>query len=275
MQKPSDVLGNLFSDHELFSDPYEPDYAKGGILEKQPKTKVKKLPTQSNEKILSKLWIYFSVSLVLFLAIAGSTGIYLLYRQSVNRMENMDRELVDLRSAMNTDSIRQSKLQKIMAIGTQHNSNLSSVEAYDIASEIYEMSIRYSNLDIDLICAVITHESANTWRPEVISPAGAMGLMQIMPVTGMFLAEYEGISWTDPEDVLYNPVYNIRMGTRLLSALIEQYGLDGALAAYNAGERHASIWLANGKNDDLLWKETREYIPAVLALYDHYLTQTM
>jgi len=244
-------------------------------VDKQSKNRVQKKPIRSEKQILGKLWIYFSVSLIVFLAVAGSAGIYMLYRQSTQRMEKMDRELVDLRSAMNTDSIRQSKLQKIMEIGQDHNSELSSMEVYDIASEIYEMSIRFSNLDVDLICAVITHESANTWNPEVISPAGAMGLMQIMPVTGMFLAEYEGISWTKPDEVLFNPTYNIRMGTRLLSALIKQYGLDGALAAYNAGERHASIWLASGKDDTLLWKETREYIPAVLKLYDHYLAQTM
>lgn len=244
-------------------------------MEKQSKRTVQKKPKRTQKTRTGKIWIYFSLALVIFLAFAGSAGIYLLYRQSVQRMEKMDRELVDLRSAMNTDSIRQNKLQKIMAIALDHNPGLSSVEVYDIASEIYEMSIRYSNLDIDLICAVITHESANTWDPDVISPAGAMGLMQIMPVTGMFLAEYESITWTGPEGVLYNPVHNIRMGTRLLSALISQYGLDGALAAYNAGERHASVWLASGKDDTLLWRETREYIPAVLKLYDHYLAQTM
>lgn len=244
-------------------------------MEKQSKIRVQKTPGQPERQIPKKIWIYLNIALIVILAAAGSAGIYMLYRQSIHRMESMDRELVDLRSAMNTDSIRQNKLQKIMAIARAHNSELSSMDAYDIASEIYEMSIRYSNLDVDLICAVITHESANTWNPDVISPAGALGLMQIMPVTGMFLAEYEDISWSGPEETLTNPVYNIRMGARLLSALIDQYGLDGALAAYNAGERHASIWLANGKNDDFLWKETREYIPAVLKLYDSYLAQTM
>lgn len=244
-------------------------------MKKQSKNRAPKEPIRSEKQILKKIWIYLSILLIAVLAVAGSTGIFMLYRQSVQRMQKVDRELIDLRSAMNTDSIRQSKLQKIMAIAMDHNPNLSSTEVYDIASEIFEMSIRYSNLDVDLICAVITHESASTWNPEVISPAGAMGLMQIMPVTGMFLAEYESISWTDPRNVLLNPVYNIRMGTRLLSALINQYGLDGALVAYNAGERHASVWLANGKNNELLWKETREYIPAVLRLYDHYLTHAL
>ena len=122
---------------------------------------------------------------------------------------------------------------------------------------------------------MITHESANTWKPDIVSPAGAMGLMQIMPVTGIFLANYEDITWTNPQDVLFNAVNNIRMGCRLLSVLIDQYGLDGALAAYNGGEKQASMWLTNGKDDNYLWKETREYIPAVLSLYDNYQNQSL
>ena len=240
---------------------------------KPERVKPQKKPVKKSD--MSRIWITLAYSLFVFILIAVAGSIYLLYQRSLQRMEVVDRELVDLRSAMNTDSVRQHKIQKIMAIAQKHNSKLSSMDLYDIASVIYEMDVRYSNLDVDLICAVITHESANTWRPDIVSPAGAMGLMQIMPVTGLFLAEYEEITWTDPEGVLLNPTYNIRMGCRFLSVLIGQYGLDGALAAYNAGERHASIWLASGKDDTLLWKETRNYIPTILGLYDNYQSQSL
>ena len=52
--------------------------------------------------------------------------------------------------------------------------------------------------------------------------------------------------------------------------LTEQYGLDGALAAYNGGEKQAAIWLENDKDDQYLWAETRNYIPAILTLYGDY-----
>ncbi|HDQ44627.1 MAG TPA: lytic transglycosylase domain-containing protein [bacterium] len=236
------------------------------------KTKARKPKKIKKYKINMK---WFGVATGILILILIATAAYLFHLETIARMEKVDRELVGLRSAMNTDSVRQHKLQKIMEIARRKNPRLNSMEAYDIASEIYEMDIRYSNLDIDLICALITHESANTWRPDIVSPAGAMGLMQIMPVTGMFLAEYEKIAWMTPAEVLFNPVYNIRMGCRLLSVLIDQYGLDGALAAYNAGERHASRWLANNKDDSYLWAETRSYIPAILALYDKYMSQSL
>jgi len=92
--------------------------------------------------------------------------------------------------------------------------------------------------------------------PRIVSKAGAMGLMQVMPVTGMFVANYEGLTWTAPDEILFNPVYNIRLGSRLLSSLIEKYNLEGALIAYNGGEKLAATWLTNGRDSNTLWKET-------------------
>jgi soluble lytic murein transglycosylase len=244
---------------------------------------VKKRPTEQKKdtatkrkKILVRLslpkhWLIFGAGFIILLIFVASVfRMYLSYRNSVHQMNKLGYEIVNLRSAMNIDSVRQYKLQKIMKIITSHNSNLSSSEMYDIANEIYEMSVKYTNLDIDLLCALITHESAGTWDPKIISKAGAMGLMQIMPVTGYFLAESEGLPWTTPEEVLFNPIYNIRAGSRFLAMLLQRYGLDGALAAYNAGEKHASIWIANGKDDHFLWSETREYIPAICKLFNEY-----
>ncbi len=97
-----------------------------------------------------------------------------------------------------------------------------------------------------------------------------MGLMQIMPPTGIFLSENEGIKWTQAEEILYNPIYNIRLGCRYLSSLIEMYQLDGGLAAYNGGPKRAAMWLASGRDDKILYEETRGYIPAILNLYENF-----
>ena len=186
------------------------------------------------------------------------------------RMDRVERALQDMRAALNVDSIRQSNIQKVMALIDKYNSEMRSEKKYEIANEIYEMSVKYTNLDVDLICATITHESAATWDPEVHSNAGAMGLMQIMPATGMYLAKYEDITWTNTETILHNPIYNIRMGTRYLSTLISYYDLEGGLAAYNGGEKLAARWIASNKADGILWAETRDYIPAVKKLYKKF-----
>jgi soluble lytic murein transglycosylase len=209
------------------------------------------------------------VLLILFLSVTT----YIAYKLGTGRMEKLSQEVINLRSAMNIDSVRQYQIQKVMKIIEAHNPNLSSVETYDIASEIYEMSVKYTNLNVDLLCAMVTHETGGTWNPKSLSKANAMGLMQVLPVTGYFLANYEGVSWTTPEEVLYNPVYNLRLGSRLLSSLVNQYGLEGGLAAYNGGEKQAAVWLANGKDDQYLWSETRKYVPAVRKLYEEYQTK--
>jgi len=235
--------------------------------------KIRKRKTRKNPLIPQYWWLWGSGSIVIVLLVLALIQVYLSYRRSSFKMEKLSQEVVDLRSAMNIDSVRQYKIQKIMKIIRSHNPSLSSDEVYSIASEIYEMSIKYTNLDVDLLCAVITHESAGKWDPKIVSKAGAMGLMQIMPVTGFFLSEYENISWTSPEEIFFNPIYNIRLGSRYLSMLIERYGLDGGLAAYNGGEKQAAVWLKNGKDDKYLCAETRGYIPAVHKLYDEYQNQ--
>jgi len=190
--------------------------------------------------------------------------------ETKQKMRDLERSLQDLRAAMSVDSVRQFNIQKIMTIIESYNQAMSSVEKYDIANEIYNLSLKYSNLDVDLICATITHESAMTWDPKIPSPAGAIGLMQIMPTTGMYLAKYEDITWTNEQEVLTNPIYNIRMGTRYLSTLISYYGIEGGLAAYNGGEKYAALWVKSDKADGILMAETQNYIPAVMKLWDRY-----
>jgi len=76
-----------------------------------------------------------------------------------------------------------------------------------------------------LIAAVIKVES--DFRPQIISPRGARGLMQIMPATGRSL---------DVSDLL-NPTENIRAGAKYISILLDMFrgNLVLAVAAYNAG----------------------------------------
>jgi len=164
----------------------------------------------------------------------------------------------------------QNNEKKIVTIMNRFNKEMPAAMKQAIANEILEMTLRYSNLDVDLICATITHESARSWNPKVVSKAGAMGLMQIMPRTGKWLARFEGVEWTSTEAVLFDPIHNIRLGTGYLSKLISTYDLEGGLAAYNGGWKRAKKWLANDKADGILWAETRSYIPQVLKLYDKY-----
>ncbi|MCH8020736.1 lytic transglycosylase domain-containing protein [candidate division KSB1 bacterium] len=196
----------------------------------------------------------------------------LLGRQFSDERElvKFEASLKKLQAFVKADTERQVKQEKVIRIIDSFNPSMPLEMKQEIAGEIYNMSIKYPNLDVELLCATITHESARTWDPSVVSNAGAIGLMQIMPATGEWLAKYENFKWQSAEETLVNPVYNIRMGSRYLSALIETYELDGGLAAYNGGEKRVGMWLAQNKLDSILWPETRKYVPSVLELYEEF-----
>lgn len=95
---------------------------------------------------------------------------------------------------------------------------------HDVDSLIQTYAAKHS-LPTSLVKAVIQTESGG--NPRAVSPAGAMGLMQLMPAN----VHEAGIS--DP----FDPEQNIAAGTRQLAGLMAQYhgDLDLALAGYNAG----------------------------------------
>lgn len=88
----------------------------------------------------------------------------------------------------------------------------------------FEAAAAANDLDPDFLTAVARTESA--LNPRAVSPAGAIGLMQLMPATARGLG-------VDP----WNPAQNIMGGARHLRALLDRFDgrIDLALAAYNAG----------------------------------------
>jgi soluble lytic murein transglycosylase len=102
-----------------------------------------------------------------------------------------------------------------------------------------------NRLDSALVAAVIYEESR--FRAHALSKVGAMGLMQIQPVTGETIAHRTGGTSFQVSD-LYDPDINVRYGSWYLRTLIDKYGDERlALAAYNAGETTVDGWLRDGK----------------------------
>jgi soluble lytic murein transglycosylase len=91
-------------------------------------------------------------------------------------------------------------------------------------------------IDPWLIIAFIKVESDG--RTKVISPAGAVGLMQVLPSTGEDIAKSLGEEWRGKEQ-LFEVGTNIRYGTYYLRQLVNRFGtMQAAIAAYNWGPNH-------------------------------------
>lgn len=110
--------------------------------------------------------------------------------------------------------------------------SLSDAELELLARTILEESERH-HFEPELILAVIFVESSG--RPAAVSGVGALGLMQIMPLTGAELARRHGLPWDGP-DTLLDPVINVKLGIAYLRSLTNRYAdTSAALAAYNWG----------------------------------------
>ena len=142
----------------------------------------------------------------------------------------------------------------------------------------YEPALRKAasenKVDPMLVAGLIRQESA--FDANVVSYAGAVGLMQVLPKTGPVLARRLHVYYSN--DQLTDPDYNLRLGTLYLSDLLGMFGVpEEALAAYNAGEDRVVSWTSKQKYEDITefvesipFTQTREYVQIVLRNADVY-----
>lgn len=132
------------------------------------------------------------------------------------------------------------------------------------------------NFDVELPLAYAISRQESEFNTRAISPTGARGLMQLMPATAKVVARQLGA----PFDVerLFDPNYNMRLGTHYLGNLVS--GFDGsyilAIAGYNAGPGRSRQWTQRfGQTGHDIYQtlnwvelipfaETRNYVQRVL-----------
>jgi len=125
-------------------------------------------------------------------------------------------------------------------------------------------------IDPALLYALARTESG--FNANAVSPVGARGLMQLMPVTANFIARNQGISGS-----VADPSANLALGQAYVRYLGEQSGINdnllAILASYNAGPNAAAVWYnqLQDDSDPLVFletipnDETRRFIHQVLA----------
>ncbi|WP_426369468.1 transglycosylase SLT domain-containing protein [Pseudocolwellia sp. HL-MZ7] len=129
-----------------------------------------------------------------------------------------------------------------------------------------------NNIDPAWAFAIARRESS--FMPDANSGAGARGLMQIMPATAKQLDRKRVSS-----HYLFNAEYNVKLGTKYLKMLSDQYIGNHVLAtaSYNAGPHRVKQWVKDVQGmpidmwiETIPFKETREYVKSVLAYQQIY-----
>jgi len=131
-------------------------------------------------------------------------------------------------------------------------------------------------VDPALVYGLMRAESA--MQPDALSPAGARGLLQLMPATAGAVARRNGLPYNGRGDLM-DPAVNIPLGIAHLAELQERFDDQWIFvaAAYNAGINAVNRWLDDRPRTDpdvwletLPFFETRDYVPRVLAFATIY-----
>ncbi|MBI2993146.1 MAG: transglycosylase SLT domain-containing protein [Gammaproteobacteria bacterium] len=176
--------------------------------------------------------------------------------------------------------------------GWHHRAILTMVKARSLDDLVLRFPVPYEkqlreyadlrNLDLAWVYAVTRAESA--FLEDARSPAGALGLMQVMPQTGRDTARSIGLrKFSTPQ--LLDSGTNIPIGTAYLRQMLNRFNDNVVLAtaAYNAGPGNVSNWIsAQDCIEPDIWieripfTETRKYVQRILyysSIYDWRLGQ--
>lgn len=129
---------------------------------------------------------------------------------------------------------------------------------------------------IEPALALAISRQESEFNPEARSPANALGLMQLLPSTAQQVARKWGVPYSQGE--LFNPQYNMRLGSYYLSGLVDKFGSTYplAIASYNAGPGNVNRWVGRygplpqdlfsrlNWLESIPFLETRNYVQRVL-----------
>lgn len=151
----------------------------------------------------------------------------------------------------------------------------AGVALYEAAFPVVDMG-NTGSIERALALGLTRQESE--FRTGVSSPAGALGLMQLMPDTARAMAAKTKQPF-ELARLTSDPAYNVSLGTQYLADMLEKFGgsYELALSAYNAGPGRTARWLDSigdprgGSIDMVDWvelipfRETRNYVQSVMA----------
>ncbi|MBF5044037.1 lytic transglycosylase domain-containing protein [Aggregicoccus sp. 17bor-14] len=191
-------------------------------------------------------------------AVLGTTSVVLGYEGQTPQQHQMEStELLQLRAKLAEREAQVQSLQQKVA-QLEEADHLGEAERLGVLQAVAQSGLparqqkrlavaivreaKRNGVDPMLVVAIIRCESS--FNNYAVSGVGAMGLMQVMPDTGSFLADRAGWKLGRPTN-LFDSELNVELGTAYVAELIARFGsVEKALVAYNAGPALAKRILA-------------------------------
>lgn len=151
-------------------------------------------------------------------------------------------------------------ISEVRAYLTEHMKDLSENRIDVLSHNLVRLSDAYE-IPAGLILSIIKVES--DFQPWAISPRGALGLMQLMPETGQWIASRYAMKWDGPTTLLDEEM-NTEFGVRYLAYLKDKYGGDlrKMLSAYNRGPAKVDEDVNEGRSLTLeYYTKIQSYVP--------------
>lgn len=151
-------------------------------------------------------------------------------------------------------------LGKIIAYIEREKPDTPQETVTELAQWIHALAKEYRFHPALILSLVRVESRFQTWA---VSTNGAIGLMQLMPETGRWLADRLGVHWDGPATLL-DPETNLRFGVHYLAYLREKYNGNpkNFLAAYNVGPKRIDDWELAGRPHSLeYYRLVKESLP--------------
>jgi len=141
--------------------------------------------------------------------------------------------------------------------------------------EAIDVECKKYGFDPLFIHSIIRQESVYDYK--IVSRAGAVGLLQLMPATAADVAKKMRIRFAP--DSLFNPFYNLKVGIYHVIELMDRFNnsRELTLCAYNAGSTAARDWAQKNKDleydqfiEEIGYSETRNYVKKCMRNYLAY-----
>jgi len=173
-----------------------------------------------------------------------------------------DSELGDC--AARDSGCRAAERDAILALVREHRRTASDLWQRAVTDAIHDEAVE-ADVDPLLVASIVARESS--FRTDVVSHRGAVGLMQLRPFVAEDVSNKSGVEWAGTE-TLHSPELNVRLGILYYKELVRRFDGDTAtaLTAYNFGPTRVSRQLRSGTY------EGSRYADEILGLY-HRLSQ--